>query len=389
MRLEAPPPPRSPWQLLYGGAHALRGAYYRGRAGRLPRPVISVGNLHWGGSGKTPLTAALAAHLRDRGLRVCILSRGYGSQGNQGSQEGSQGSRGRVRVVSTGEGPLLGPLVAGDEPVLLAGELPGVAVVVAAERLQAGRHALRHLEPPPDLFLLDDAFSHLALRRDLDLLAFPAADPWAGGRLPPSGRLREPLAAAARASAVLLTGAPEGSTGGSAGSSGGSPGASDNAGEALAAALRPYGFRGPGFASRTRPGRPRLLDGSALPPGSAVFLVSGVARPDSFTAAVRAQGFEIRGELRFGDHHRYPPDSLARLAEAFRASGAAAVLTTAKDRVKLHGRLDLPLAELPIRAEPEPAFWRWLDSELERIQARLARGGPETGRAHPGDGGRP
>lgn len=379
MRLEAPPPPRSPWQLLYGGAHALRGAYYRGRAGRLPRPVISIGNLHWGGSGKTPLTAALAAHLRDRGFRVCILSRGYGSQG---SQEGSQGSRGRVRVVSTGEGPLLGPLVAGDEPVLLAGELPGVAVVVAPERLQAGRHALRHLEPPPDLFLLDDAFSHLALMRDLDLLAFPAADPWAGGRLPPSGRLREPLAAAARASAVLLTGAPEESIGGSAG---GSARESDHAGEALAAALRPYGFRGPGFASRTRPGRPRHLDGSTLPPGSAVFLVSGVARPDSFTAAVRAQGFEIRGELRFGDHHRYPPASLARLAEAFRASGAAAVLTTAKDRVKLHGRLDLPIAELPIRAEPEPAFWRWLDTELERIQARLARGGAEAGS---GDGGR-
>ena len=277
-----------------------------------------------------------------------------------------------MRVVSTGDGPLLGPLVAGDEPVLLAGELPGVAVVVAPERLLAGRHALRHLEPPPDLFLLDDAFSHLALRRDLDLLAFPAADPWAGGRLPPSGRLREPLAAAARASAVLLTGAPEGPAGGF----GGGSAAGSDAGEALAAALRPYGFRGPGFASRTRPGRPRLLDGSALPPGSAVFLVSGVARPDSFTAAVRAQGLEIRGELRFGDHHRYPPASLARLAEAFRASGAAAVLATAKDRVKLHGRLDLPLAELPIRAEPEPAFWRWLDGELERIQARLARGGP-------------
>ncbi len=385
MRLEAPPPPRSPWQLLYGGAHALRGAYYRRRAGRLPRPVLSIGNLHWGGGGKTPLTAALAAHLRDRGLRVCILSRGYGSQaGSQaGGQVGSQGRQGsRVRVVSTGDGPLLGPLLAGDEPVLLAGELPGVAVVVGPERHRAGLHALRHLEPAPDLFLLDDGFSHLALERDLDLLAFPAADPFAGGRLPPSGRLREPLAAAARASAVLLTGAPAGGAG--AGSqealSDGWPGT--GTGEALAAALRPYGFRGPGFASRTRSGRPRRLDGSALPAGSAVFLVSGVARPDAFTAAVRALGLEIRGELRFGDHHPYPPASLARLTEAFRASGAAAVLTTSKDRVKLHGRLDLPLAELPIRAEPEPAFWRWLDRELERIQARLARGGHS-------DGGRP
>src|SRR3954449_3514798 len=107
--MKAPSPPKSPWQLFYGGVHFLRRRWYGARARHLPRPVISVGNLHWGGSGKTPLVAAIAAHLRDRGLAVCILSRGYGSQG-----------RG-VRVVSAGEGPLLGPLVAGDEPVLLAG----------------------------------------------------------------------------------------------------------------------------------------------------------------------------------------------------------------------------------------------------------------------------
>src|SRR5262245_39413720 len=181
--MKPPPPPISPWQILYGGAHGLRRRGYRDRARRLPRPVVSVGNLHWGGTGKTPLVAAIAAHLRDRGLAVCILSRGYASRG-----------RG-VRVVSTGSGPLLGPRTAGDEPVLLAGELPGVAVVVGPDRWQAGEHALRRLDPRPDLFLLDDGFSHLALARDLDLVAFPAADPFAGGRLFPSGRLREPLAA--------------------------------------------------------------------------------------------------------------------------------------------------------------------------------------------------
>src|SRR6185436_2707745 len=264
--LKAPLPPRSPWQLLYGGAHGLRRRWYRGRAHRLPRPVLSVGNLHWGGTGKTPLVAAIAAHLRDRGLAVCILSRGYASRG-----------RG-VRVVSAGSGPLLGPLVAGDEPVLLAGELPGVAVIVGPDRRQAGEHALRRLDPRPDLFLLDDGFSHLALARDLDLVAFPAADPFAGGRLFPSGRLREPLAAIARAHAVLLTGA----SGAAASEDGGE-------GRALAEALRPYGFTGPGFASATRPGRPRRIaaDRSELPPGTRVFLVSAVARPDSFTATVR------------------------------------------------------------------------------------------------------
>lgn len=344
--MKAPGPPRSPWQLLYGGAHALRRRWYQKRARALPRPVISIGNLHWGGTGKTPLTAAVAAHLRDRGLAVCILSRGYAGEG-----------RG-VRVVSVGGGPLLGPKVAGDEPVLLAGELPGVAVVVGPDRWLAGQKAMQRLDPVPDLFLLDDGFSHLALRRDLDLLAFPAADPFGGGRLPPGGRLREPLAAAARASAVILTGLSD-LTDLSTGLSG----------AALAKALRPYGFAGPGFTSRTVPGRPRWIGRHGeLPAGVPVFLVSAVARPDTFTAAVRSLGYEIAGELRFPDHHAYPPASLERIATAWKASAAAAVLATSKDRVKLLGRLDLPLAELPVRAAPEEAFWRWLDGEVDLLR---------------------
>ncbi len=343
--MRAPSPPSSPWQLFYGGAHRLRQRWYRDRAGRLPRLVVSVGNLHWGGSGKTPLVAAIAEHLRDlrdRGGRVCILSRGYGGQG--------QG----VRVVSAGEGPLLGPLVAGDEPVLLAGELPGVAVVVGPDRHQAGLQALRRLEPAPDLFLLDDGFSHLRLHRDLDLVAFPASDPFGGGRLFPSGRLREPLASMARAHAAILTGASE----------------AEGQGAALAEALRPHGFMGPGFASRTVPGTAHFADGSPVPAGTRVFLVTAIARPEGFTQTVRRLGFEIAGELRFPDHHAYPPASLEKITEAFRTSGAAAVLTTSKDRVKLHGRLDGPIAiaELPVRAEPEPAFWSWLDGEVGRLR---------------------
>jgi tetraacyldisaccharide 4'-kinase len=331
--MKAPSPPSSPWQLFYGGAHRLRWRWYRERARRLPRPVVSVGNLHWGGSGKTPLTAALARHLRDRGLAVCILSRGYGGKG-----EG-------VRVVSTGEGPLLGPRVAGDEPVLLAGELPGVAVVVGPDRHEAGLQALRRLDPAPDLFLLDDGFSHLRLARDLDLLAFPAADPFGGGRLLPSGRLREPLAAMARADAAILTGSED-----------------TGAARGLAEALRPYGFTGPGFASATRPVAPRLA------PGARVFLATAIARPDNFAVTVRSLGFDVAGEMRFPDHHAYPPASLQRIREAFRTSGAETVLTTSKDRVKLHGRLDVPLAELPIHAEPEPAFWEWLEGKIGKLR---------------------
>ena len=343
---QAPSPPVSPWQLLYGGAHRLRRRWYRDHARRLPRPVVSVGNLHWGGSGKTPLVAAIASHLRDRGLAVCVLSRGYASRG-----------RG-VRVVSAGEGPLLGPLLAGDEPVLLAGELPGVTVVVGPDRHRAGLHALHCLSPAPEIFLLDDGFSHLRLHRDLDLVAFPASDPFGGGRLLPAGRLREPLAAMARADAAILTGLQD----------------LDGSGAALAEALQPYGFTGAGFASATLPAAPRRIGKGDLPAGTRVFLVTAVARPGAFMEMARRLGLEVVGELRFPDHHAYPPASLARIVEAWRASAAEAVLTTSKDRVKLHGRLDVPLAELPIRAEPEPAFWEWLDREIDKIRVSPSPG---------------
>jgi len=221
-------------------------------------------------------------------------------------------------------------------------------VVVGASRLAAGRQAMARLDPPPDLFVLDDGFSHVRLARELDLLVFPSADPFAGGRLAPGGRLREPLASAAWADAALLTGAPE-------------PGDAD----ALARALAGYGFRGPAFAAPSRFGPPRRSGGDPLAPGTRVLLVSGIARPDSFVEAVRGFDVTVTGELRFGDHHAYREASLARIRSAFDDQGATAVLTTAKDRVKLLGRLDdRLLAELPLAAEPEPRFWRWLDDRL-------------------------
>ena len=340
--IDPPSRPASPWQLFYGAAHRARQLWYQRRAAELPRPVISVGNLHWGGSGKTPMTAAIAAHLRDRGAFVAILSRGYASRG-----EG-------VRLVSRGEGPLLGPGLAGDEPVLLAGSLPGVAVVVCGDRHHAGEHALARLDPKPDLFLLDDGFSHLRLRRDLDILVFPASDPFAGGRLPPGGRLREPLASSSRAHAAVLTGVVE-----------------EGDGERLALALRPFGFEGPGFEAPSHFESPRILPSSeVLPDHAKVLLVSAIARPENFSQVVRDLGFEIVEHLSFRDHHAYPDESLQKIQETYEASGAQTILTTSKDRVKLLGRLEVPLAELPLRAEPEEAFFRWLDQEVDQLSSR-------------------
>jgi len=337
--LTPPPPSRSPWQRLYAAALRRRRIWYERRARELPCPVLSIGNLHWGGAGKTPLTVAIAAHLRDLNHRVAVLSRGYKGKGKG------------VRVVSTGSGPLLGPTLVGDEPVLLAGELPGVGVVVCADRYLAGVHALERFDPKPDLVLLDDGFSHLRLARDLDILAFPAADPFAGGRLLPAGRLREPLTAARHAEAVVLTAAQPGD------------------GARLARALRPLGFSGPAFDSRTAAQPARLSSGEELRPGSPVIAVCGIARPRSFHKLARDQGFEIVASLDLPDHHDYPPATLRTIDRLWSENRAEAVLTTSKDHVKLLGRLEYPLAELPITAHPEPDFWEWLDLRVEQLLA--------------------
>ncbi len=334
----APPPlARSPWQRLYGAALAARRRRLTAAAARLPLPVLSVGNLHWGGGGKTPLVIALARRLAAAGRRVAVLSRGYGRH--------SSG----VVLVSRGAGPEVPVAVAGDEPFLIASEVAGVAVVVAERRIEAGRHALAELRPAPDLFLLDDGFSHAGLARDLDLLVFPATDPLGGGRLLPSGRLREPLAAVCHADAVLLTGQL------------GEP--TDEAAR-LAAALAPYGLRGPAFAAPTRIGAPVRAEGGELPAGTPVYAVAAIARPAGFFAAARTTGLTVLGELALRDHDPFAPRTVARIERRAAAAGAAFLLVTAKDRAKLAGRTALPLAVLPIVAAPRPEFWGWLDARL-------------------------
>ena len=335
--LDPPSKPRSPWQKLYGAAHAARRKWYLKRAARLPRTVISVGNLHWGGTGKTPLVSAIARHLSAADRHVTILSRGYKRRGRN------------IRIVSTGDGPLLGPRVAGDEPVLLAGELPGVSVVVGPDRYQAGLHAMERLPRQPDVFLLEDGFSHLRLFRDLDLLTFPASDPFGGGKLFPSGSLREPLTSSRWADAAVLT-------------------ASETAsGSALAACLEPFGFRGRGFSAHAVVGEAVIGRGEPLPASARVLVVTGIARPERVHASLGILPYEVAGSIAFPDHHDYPSASLNEISQRLHADRADWVLTTAKDHVKLLGRLQAPLAMLPLRAEPEPALWEWLDNHIERL----------------------
>lgn len=337
MRVDATAP-LGRWQRVYTAAHAWRRRYWARRAVRLPRPVISVGNLAWGGSGKTPLVAAIAGHLGARGLHVAVLSRGYGSRG-----------RGvRLAQLPTAPGD---PARVGDEPAMLAALLPGTPVVVHPRRAEAGRWALAHLDPPPEVFLLDDGFSHLALARDLDLLACPAEDPLAGGRLWPGGRLREPLASARHADAVLLTGRS----------------ARREQAEELAAGLAGTGFAGPVFLAPTRVLAPHRDDGTPLATGEPVLLVTGVARPAAVRRSAEALGIHVADHLALPDHEPYPPRRLRQIATRAAACRAGVVLTTAKDAVKLRHRLAVPLAVLGIEAAIEPAFFAFLDHRLEPL----------------------
>jgi tetraacyldisaccharide 4'-kinase len=296
--------------------------------------VVSIGNLHVGGSGKTPLVAALARRLRDDGRAVAILSRGYG-----------RSTRG-IRYASHGQGPAATAAEVGDEPRMLAVELRDVPIVVGEDRYQAGLEALSVLSPRPAIFLLDDGFSHLGLARDLDLLAFPAHRPWGNGRLLPFGSLRETLRATRAAHAVVLTGVEDERAHG---------------GGALADRLRPFGFDGPGFAA----GLEATVDPE--PRAAQVVLATAIARPERALATARRLGLEVVEHLAFADHHAFPARSLERIGRAVRRRGAAAVAVTAKDHAKLAGRLDVPVVVLRVSAVPEPALWSWLAETLDAL----------------------
>ncbi|MBM3224440.1 MAG: tetraacyldisaccharide 4'-kinase [Candidatus Tectomicrobia bacterium] len=179
----------------YGGlAWAHRTAYTWGirQQRHLPCPVVSIGNLTLGGTGKTPLTMWIARWYQQQGRRVAVLSRGYGAR-----------PAAHVRVVSAGDGPVLNWQAAGDEPYLLACALPGVPILIGQDRYQTGQYACTHFGA--EVLILDDGFQHHALHRDLDIVLIDASNPFGSGHLFPRGILREPLSALRRADALVLT----------------------------------------------------------------------------------------------------------------------------------------------------------------------------------------
>jgi tetraacyldisaccharide 4'-kinase len=325
----------SPLGAVYGGVARLRRSWYARRPAsrtRLSRPVVSIGNLVTGGSGKTPVVAAVCAVLARHGHRPAILSRGYGRFRRAPD----------VVIVTEGMEPLVPVEQSGDEPQMLARDIRGVPIVVGANRSRTGQVAIDRFGC--SVLVLDDGFQHLRLERTIDLLVLSSAD--LAEKLLPSGRLREPLSAAQVADAVLVYG---------------------DAAEAQEVARR-VGVE-QSFCV-TRRYLPLLTLHGVLPPADKrVAAVAAIARPDRFFDGVRTQGLDVVRELAFPDHHWFTAADVRRIEAQVREAGASAIVTTAKDAVRLQQHrtgLTLPWAILPLSVfiEPSAEFESWL---LQRL----------------------
>ncbi|APG25494.1 tetraacyldisaccharide 4'-kinase [Syntrophotalea acetylenica] len=300
-----------PVSFLYAALMRLRAFLYRIgwlHVYRAPVPVISVGNLSVGGTGKTPVVDYLIRCCLSRGRRVAVVSRGYGSADGPA-----------LRVVSAGKGPVLDVRQAGDEPWLLARRNPCACVVVAPRRADGVRYAVDCLGA--DLVLLDDGFQHLAVARDFDLVLLDASRPFGNGRVLPAGILREPISALKRGSLFLLTRAS-----------------------------------GPGADPPLLPGpvlrcRHVMADHAIGPNGNSWSFAqlaklrglafAGIAEPQNFFHGLEQRGLKLHQTLCFSDHTKYDGQDLSRLVAA--SVQADYLITTEKDAVKLMAaRLPLP-----------------------------------------------
>ena len=294
--------------------------------------VLSVGNIAFGGRGKTPTVAFIARLLIEMGERPAVISRGYG---RRRVEDG-------VVVVSDGRRLLADLDRAGDEPLMLARDLPGVPVLVCEQRAIAGAMA-RHTFGATAL-VLDDGFQHRQMARDVDLVLVTPED--LKGRRAPFGRLRESPSALTRADVIVLTGEEKTTS------------------EVVSPVIKREITSEVVLVRHQSP--------LPLPPGTRVFVLAGIAGPERFTRAAVEAGYVVAGSWAPGDHHRYTTADVARLAREVESTGAAGVLTTSKDAVRLLPLRPLPFAlyEWPLRVTIEPAepFAEWL--KLRRDQAR-------------------
>jgi 3-deoxy-D-manno-octulosonic-acid transferase len=308
--------------VLYRGGQDIRAAAYAHgllRSFRLDRPVISVGNLTLGGSGKTPAVLAICRFLLQRNLRPVVLTRGYGGR-----------STGALQVLAGDNGGKANPGETGDEPRMISDRLPEVPVIVSPDRVAAGRYALDRFRP--DVLVLDDGYQYLRLRRDLNLLVLDSVRPFGNGFVFPRGSLREAVRHMARADAVLLTHVAD-------------PAET----EELRRFLRRYRPELPVFTSRhTVAHLVHMATGRVLSVGGMgperIIAVAGIGQPERFFKLLQDGRMTIAAACEYSDHYRYAEDDLQMLEAEARRRNAAMIVTTEKDAVRiksLRGSLDL------------------------------------------------
>jgi tetraacyldisaccharide 4'-kinase len=317
--------------------------------------VISVGNLTVGGTGKTPVVEVFARNLLQQGRKVAILSRGYKSKELPFLQKMSQRiTTGKIetppRVVSDGQRLLLDSHTAGDEPYMLASNLPEVAVVVDKDRVKAGKYAIKELGC--DTLILDDGFQYLKLGHRLDIVLVDQTNPFGGGHLLPRGLLREPMRNIKRAGFIFITKCGKG----------GAPELKEqlrrlNPHAEISECRHAAKYLKNVFGETTY-GLDKLK-------GMKIAAVSAIAVPESFENALREFGAEIVYTRRFADHHRFSQQEIINTINRSIKRGAEAILTTEKDAVRFPfvDRLDIPIIFMRVEIEMltgEEEFMDWI-----------------------------
>jgi len=344
-----------PFSPLYSCLMANRSSFYRNgiiKQHNLNVPVISVGNLILGGTGKTPLVLYIARFLTRHGRKPAILSRGYKGK-----------AKAEINVVSDTTDILLDAVMAGDEPRLLAEKLPGVPVLTGKKRSVTGSFAINSLAA--DSLILDDGFQHMALKRDLDLVLFSGKKLLGNGHVLPGGELREPLSSLKRADAFVITDvdAPPEATVVEFISflKGSFPGKPVFIGSYHAETLIPRFSQGKHDTI--------FLDEAR---NMEVYGFCGIAQPESFKKVLNRLKANLVGFHAFQDHHSYSSDNFTSICKDAKDSGARAIITTEKDFVKLRNlyNADLPLLALPIQLRMKPDFDHYLLQRIESFSGR-------------------
>lgn len=336
-----------PFSWLYRFGVFLRNLGYDsgwGKIHRLPVPVLSIGNLTVGGTGKTPITLSIAKILQDDPYRLepAILSRGYRRSGSG------------YQLVSAGESPLCDWPHSGDEPQLYARKLRGVPVAVDVDRVRGGRYLVEHFNP--SVILLDDGFQHRRLHRDLDIVLLDSDDRSVNQRLLPAGPRRESRASLDRAQLIILTHQRI---------------VDENSDKIQRELVRDFGGERLVACNNKPAGCTDLRSGEIIPlekmAGMRVIPFCGIAKPEGFRRILSEIGADAPFLIRFPDHHKYGIKDVERLAGLYSQHRPDYLITTEKDAVKLGGLFEaLPILVLEIEIEWSKGFEN-LERELRRL----------------------